>query len=123
MNEWIKMRMKFDRIFHELLQINFPLTLWLVIAFESEMENVSTIESNRTSFFGCWAFFERGQSEHMAESVGVVGGIFDEYFYFTIISFFSFHPSRASCSDHVFTTSFTHQLFESRFFFFFYTIV
>lgn len=40
------------------------------------MEKVSTIESNRTSFFGCWAFFDRGQSEHMAESVGVVGGIF-----------------------------------------------
>lgn len=40
------------------------------------MENVSTMESKRTSFFGWWAFFERGQSEHMAGSVGVVGGIF-----------------------------------------------
>lgn len=67
-----------------------PLTLWLVIAFESEMENVSTMESNRTSFFGWWAFLERGQSEHMAESVGVVGGIFDEYIRDSL-RFFFFH--------------------------------
>lgn len=56
------------------------LTLSLAAALESEMENVSTMESKRTSFFGWWAFFERGQSEHMAGSVGVVGGIFEEEF-------------------------------------------
>jgi len=56
------------------------LTLSLAGALESEMENVSTMESKRTSFFGCWAFFVRGQSEHMPGSVGVVGGIFGARF-------------------------------------------
>ena len=93
-NKWIKIRIAFDRTsFTSYYKINFLLTLWLVIAFESEMENVSTIESNRTSFLGCWAFFERGQSEHMAESVGVVGGIFDEYSVFLFHDYFlSFFP-------------------------------
>lgn len=41
----------------------------------SDMENVSTIESKRTSFFVWCGFLLRGQIEHMAGLAGMVGGI------------------------------------------------
>lgn len=51
------------------------LTLRRKVMLESEIENVSTTESKRTSFLDEWVFFDRGHKEHISEFVEIVGVI------------------------------------------------